>query len=557
MFKAVKNISRIGEVINILLKYSFEDVIINSSLRKFISAKKQVSFQYAANDFLEKYNRWERIRMVIEEMGATAIKLAQYLSNRPDILPEPLIKEFEKLQANVPPFSTITAKAIIEKETGQKIEDLFSYFDNHTIGSASIGQVHRVRLKSGEDAVIKVQRPQAEEKVKTDLRLLREFVKLTSGYFQNIGILNPSEIVDVFEEMMLKELDYTTEARSILRFHKIYDRYNSLKIPKPYLEYSTSKVLVLEFISGCKITDIEQIKKWGLSRRRIAEKGIKMYLMQIFKYGLFHADPHPGNILIYPNETIALIDFGMVGRLTKKQKFQISDLFFALTTQDAKAMATSIRRLSVKSEIEDFASFENDLQELIDDFIILDVGELNMKELVIRLQKIFFKYKLQMPGAIFLMFRALSILDGVGKKLYPKFNPLKYIKPYTYKIIREQYSINNIKSELQFSFAQMSSLFYSSPVDLKYIIEKIRSGELKTNISIVGFDTFIKKIDVFTNKLVLSIITTALILGSSIITVAKPETMPTVFSIPIFSVVGIAIATFLILWLLIYSIRHK
>ncbi len=557
MFKTVKNISRIGEVINILIKYSFEDVIQNSSLRQFISAKKQVSFQYAANEFLDKYNRWERIRMVIEEMGVTAIKLAQYLSNRPDILPEPLINEFEKLQANVPPFSSITAKAIIEKETGKKIKDLFLYFDNHTIGSASIGQVHRVRLMSGEDAVVKIQRPQAAAKVKTDLRLLREFVKLTENYFQNFGILNPREIVDVFEELMLKELDYTTEAKSILKFRKIYDKYPTFKIPKPYPEYSTSKVLVLEFISGCKITNIEQLKKWGLSNKRIAERGIKMYLMQIFQYGLFHADPHPGNILIYPNEDIALIDFGMVGRLTKKQKFQLADLFFALTSQDAKAMATSIRRLSVKSEIDNFSAFENDLQELIDDFIVLDIGEIDMKELVIRLQKIFFKYKLQMPGAIFLMFRALSILDGVGKKLSPKFNPLKYIKPYTYKIIKEQYSPNNIKSELQFTFAQFSSLFYSSPVDLKYIIEKIRAGELQTNISIVGFDAFLKKIDIFGNKLVLSIIITALIIGASLVVIAHPATMPTLLSIPLFSIIGIAIASVLIIWLLIYSLRNK
>ena len=557
MFKTVKNINRLGEVINILIKYSFEDVVANSALKKIISAQKQVSLQYAGGKPYYDYSRWERIRMVIEELGATAIKLAQFLSNRPDILPEPLIKEFQKLQAKVPPFSTKTAKAIIEKETGKKIEDLFSYFDNQTIGSASIGQVHRVRLISGEDVVIKVQRPQAKRQVTTDLRLMREFVKLTESYFKNFGILNPVEIIETFEESMLKELDYTTEIKNTQRFLKIFSEFKHLRVPEPYLDYSTSKILTLQFISGCKITDTKQIEKWGLSPKIIAERTLKIYLAQIFKYGLFHADPHPGNILIYPNGNIAFIDFGMIGRLSKRQKFQLADLFIALSSEDAKAMATSIRRLSVKSEIDDFATFENDLQELIDDFIVLEIGLIDIKELVVRLQRIFYKFKLQMPGSIFLVFRALSILDGVGKQIHPNFNPLKFIKSSTFRVLKDKYSPKNLKSELQFSVAQMLSLFYSSPIDLKYIIQKVRSGNISANIKITGFDLFLKKIDTFVNKIVYTLIIVALILGSAIIMLAKTEEIFTLFGIPIYSLIGFAFAIILVLWLLIYTIRNR
>ena len=556
MFKTVKNINRLGEVINILVKYSFEDVVANSALKKIISAQKQVSIQYAGKPYYD-YSRWERIRMVIEELGATAIKLAQFLSNRPDILPEPLIKEFQKLQAKVPPFSSKTAKAIIEKETGKKIDELFSYFDNYTIGAASIGQVHRVRLKTGEDVVVKVQRPQAKRQVTTDLRLLREFIKLTENYFQNHGILNPVEIIDTFEDTMLKELDYTTEIKNTQRFWKIFSEFKHLQVPKPYLAYSTSKILTLQFISGCKITDVEQLKKWGLSPKIIVERALKIYLAQVFKYGLFHADPHSGNILIYPNGNIAFIDFGMIGRLSKRQKFQLADLFIALSSEDAKAMATSIRRLSIKSEIDDFASFENDLQELIDDFIVLDIGLINIKELIVRLQKIFFKYKLQMPGSIFLIFRALSILDGIGKQIHPNFNPLKFIKSATFRVLKEKYSPKNLKSELQFSIAQILSLFYSSPIDLKYIIQKIRSGNISANIKITGFEIFLKKIDTFVNKIVFTLIIVALILGSAIIMLAKFESIFTLFGIPIYSLVGFAFAIILIFWLLFYTIRNR
>lgn len=555
--KTVRNINRLGEVINILVKYSFEDIVANTPLRKFVSAKKQVSLGYGEKPFIQ-HTRFERIRMVIEEIGPTAIKLAQFLSNRPDILPEKLINEFTKLQSSVTPFSTQIFKEIIEKETNKKIDVLFQYLDNQPIGSASIGQVHRARLTTGEDVVVKVQRPDAEKKVITDLNLLREFVRLTENYFKNVGITNPKEIVDTFEQSMLKELDYTTEARSIQQFINLYSKISFLRIPKPFPALSTSKVLITEFTSGCKINETNLMAEWGLDPKLIAEKTLKIYLSQIFRFGLFHADPHPGNILVNPAGKISLIDFGMVGKLTKNQRINFAKMLYSLVRQDAKSMASSLRRLTIKSEIADLQNFENDLQELIDDIILLDVGQIGMKEIVIKLQNVLYKYKLHIPGSVFLILRALAILEGVIRTISPNIKIIDFIKPYSKRILKEQYNPKNIKADIFSSYDQLLSLMYNSPLELKYILQKVRSGDLKTNIEIIEYERFLRKSDTFVNKLVFSILISALIIGASLsLLIDTYDVVLTIFGLPIYSVIGYSLALLLAIWLLLYTVRQK
>ncbi|UOQ81335.1 ABC1 kinase family protein [Hymenobacter sp. 5414T-23] len=321
MFKnTISNLGRIRQVAEVLIRYGFEDVVTNTALRRLVPKSRRKSWQEGEYPVFET-TRWQRIRMVIEELGPTFIKLAQALSNRADLLPQPLIDEFEKLQSNVPPFLVAQARRIIEQELGQPLEEVFLEFEEETLGSASIGQVHRARLMTGEEVVVKVQRPDVQEKVRTDLSLLRELVSLTAPFLRKQGLANPQDIVDAFERSMTKELDYTSEARSMEQFRKLYESYDTFYIPKPYREISTSKILVIEYVSGCKITDKAQLLGWELSPEKVAETGMDIYLTQIFEFGAFHADPHPGNVLVQPDGTIVLIDFGMVGRLTKQQKY--------------------------------------------------------------------------------------------------------------------------------------------------------------------------------------------------------------------------------------------
>ncbi|MCK5207123.1 MAG: AarF/ABC1/UbiB kinase family protein, partial [Cyclobacteriaceae bacterium] len=470
----------------------------------------------------------------------------QMLSNRPDLLPEPLINELEKLQDKVPPFSTEEAKGIIEKEFDKSIDDVFAYFDEKPIGSASIGQVHRARLISGEDVVVKVQRPNAKKQVSADLSLIREFVKLTENYFIKAGILNPLEIVDTFAKGLRDELDYFTEARNLEQFRTLYRDFDILYIPKPYRDLTTKKVLTIEFISGCKVNDITILKSWGIRPADVAKKGMDIYLKQIFEVGIFHADPHPGNILVKPNGKIALIDFGMVGKLMQSQKYAFAGVFISLAKKDAKGMAINLRRLAIDHEIEDMRAFEYDLNDLIQDFVVLNDDDSSVRDFTARLQTLSYKYKLQMPGVIFLILRSLSILEGTAKTLDPKFDILENIKPYGIKLIAEQYSLKNISGELSHTISQAFSLLYNLPLEMRDIVKQIRKGKIVLNTRQIGFEKYQRQLDFMANRLVMAIIIGALIIASALsYGSALEKDVAGLFGVPYFSIFCLLVAGFL------------
>ena len=507
MFKnTISNLTRIKQVAEVLLKYGFEDVVTTTPLRRLVTKGRRLSWQHDDRAVFET-TRWERIRLVIEELGPTFIKLAQALSNRADLLPQELIDEFEKLQSNVPPFEVALARQIVEEELKQPLAAVFAEFDDVPIGSASIGQVHRARLLTGEDVVVKIQRPGVQEKVRGDLALLHELVRLTAGFLRNHGLANPQDVVDAFERSMSKELDYTAEARSMEQFRKLYADYANFYIPKPYRELSTAKVLVIEFVAGCKITDKPQLEAWGLSPATVAETGMDIYLTQIFEFGVFHADPHPGNVLVQPDGRIVLIDFGMVGKLTKQQKYAFAGVFIGMARQDARGMAANFRRLALTAEIPDMRAFEGDLSQLIEDFALLDVKEMSMSDLADALQTIIYDYKLQVPGAVFLILRALVILEGIGKVLHPSFNTFEFVSPYGAKIIREQYSRENILSEAEYTGTQLLALLQTLPADVRQIVRKISKGDLRVKVELSGYTSLLRKADQLVGRAILALLT--------------------------------------------------
>ena len=552
-----RNIGRTREILAILIKYGFEDVVANSTLRNLVTESMRLRWLRDEKPALE-YTRWERIRMAAEELGPTFVKLAQVLSNRPDIVPEALVKEFEKLQDRVPPFEFAKVRVIIERETKLKIEDIFDEFSEVPMASASIGQVHKAKLKTGEEVVVKVQRPDVQDIVDRDLSILREVVQRSDRYLKKQGVLNAEEVVNVFERTMQKELDYLNEARNIERFRNYYVNRSDFYVPKVYREYSTAKILILEFVRGCKITDVRQLREWDISPEKIVERGMDIYLSQIFEHGFFHGDPHPGNILVRQDSTIILLDFGMVGQLMKKDKYAFAGIFIAMSRNDAREMANQFRKLAVEDNITDMRQFVYDLNDLIEDYAHLDVSESSIQDVITRLQKIMFNYKITVPGGVFIIFRAFAILEGIGKKMHPNFKTYDFIRPYGVKLITEQLKPENLASEAQSRFSSLSSFLSSIPVELRSILQKTQKGKLHFEVELQGYGYALKKWDSITNRIVITYIICALIMGSSIALLGTyPEEMQFVYGINKWSFIGYCIAGGMFVVLLYTILRRR
>lgn len=551
-----KNIKRTREIIGVLVKYGFEDIITNSTLRNFVTESKRLTWTRQDKPVFD-YSRWERIRMVVEELGPTFVKLAQILSNRPDMLPQPLIDEFEKLQDHVPPFPIEQVRTTIKKELGKDLEHYFNEFNPVPLASASIGQVHKAQLKDGTEVVVKIQRPGVKQVIELDLGIMKDVVNRTERYLKKQGIINAGDVVHALDRSMSKELDYRNEARNIRRFRKLYKDYKNFYIPKAYKDLTTEKVMVIEFASGCKISDVKQLRAWGHDPRKVAENGMDIYLTQIFEYGIFHADPHPGNVLVRKDGVICLIDFGMVGQLNYNDKSAFANIFVAMANRDPRAMASSMKKLSIEDNITDIRTFEYDLNEVIEDYASLDISESSLADMISRLQKIMYDYQMRVPGGIFLIFRAMAILEGIGKQIHPNFNTYEFVRPYGVKLIKQQFKPTNLYNEFSYRFSQFSSFIESLPVEIKSILQKTRKGNLHFEVELQGYGYLLKKMDSITNRISITLIIVALIIGSSIIsTVDFPNEHRIWHGMPMISVMGLSAAGFLFL-ILVYSIFRR
>lgn len=552
----IRNLGRLRQILSIFVKYGFEDVISNSTLRNLVPESLRLTWLRQEKPALQ-YSRFERIRMAAEELGPTFVKLAQILSNRPDLIPEGLVKEFEKLQDRVPPFESHEAISIIELELGKPIHEIFSDFKTVPIASASIGQVHKATLLDGTDVVVKVQRPEVKVLVERDLQLIHEIVQRSDRYLKKQGVLNAMDVVTAFERSMVKELDYQNEARNIQRFKTFYKNETTFYIPSVYRNISTDKVLVIEYVSGCKFTDKKQIKEWNLNPKKIVETGLNIYLKQIFEYGYFHADPHPGNILIRPDGIIVLIDFGMVGQLSNRDKMAFANVFIAMAEKDSRKMANAMRKLAVSDGIKDLRFLESDLQELIDDYVLLDVSEGSITDVITKLQNILVRYEMVVPAGVFLIFRALAILEGIGKIMHPTLNTYDFIRPFGAKILQQKFSPENLWSEIQYRTDQISGFLTGFPNDLRELLAQAKSGKLNVTINHQGYGYLLKKLDSIVNRIILTFLICTFIISSSIIaSLPVPVQFMTRQGLPIWSVIGYTIAAILCI-ILIYAIVRR
>lgn len=525
-----KLLRRYRQIINILVKYGFQDILADAG----VSLKARVLEAFLPKETIAKIHdqsKWERMRLAVEELGTTYIKFAQILSNRPDVIPLELVTEFEKLQSHVPAFPGALAKAIIEQETGKKTDELFSEFDEKPFASASIAQVHFATLKDGNKVALKVRRPDIVEKIELDIDIMKYLARKMEEH-HIYEELDPQGIVRAFESAIHKELDLVHEGYNLQRFAQNFEGSDTVFVPKYYPEYTTKKLLTMEFVDGVHPYDKEGLARIGADGHQVAKNGMAALFRQIFEFGFFHADPHPGNLFVMPNNRVCFIDFGMMGTVLKSDVEFFADIVYGVTNRDSKSLIWGLKNIAVSQKFEGNKTFEYEIEDLINDYHALPADQVNMTELFNSLLSFVNKYNIHMPGDYFLLSKCLVTIEGVAKRIDPGLDIIKELEPHINKTLTDEFSPWNIIKRLLGSARDSLSLVESLPRDLREIIGKVKKGEIKISVEHEGIAELTNKIDLSSNRIAGGFIIGSVLMASAILIAVSFPPMYKHFSIP-------------------------
>ncbi|MCK4650099.1 AarF/ABC1/UbiB kinase family protein [Candidatus Pacearchaeota archaeon] len=551
-FNGLTDIKRLKRIISVLTGQGFGYFIEELDLKHYIPFSERTKLKKAKR---EKKSAPLRLRLAFEELGPTFVKFGQLMSTRPDLLPEEFITELSKLQDKVPSFSHRQVKEQIEKELGKPINHIFSYFSKDPIASASIGQVHKAKLKNGKKVAVKIQRPNIEKTIDEDLDILTFFANLIDKYIPSLEIYNPKGLVEEFEKTIKKELNYEIEGNNILRFHQNFKDSETVVVPKIYQDYSTKKILTMSFIEGTKISELWRIKGKWLNKKTIAQNGIDAFFKQILIYGFFHADPHPGNIFVLKNNVLAFLDFGMMGHVDKELMQKLTNLFTATINKDIDKIVEEFVNLSLVGGEIDAESFKSDVSDIVDEYYGISLKKIEMGKMINQIISIGGKYHIIFPANFVLLIKALTTIESIGAKLDPDFNIMEASKPFIKKIAKRKMSPKYIFNNFVENLSKTKDSMIVLPQKINAILNELQSGKLKTKIEQEEFEELESRIDKSSSKISISLITAAIIISSTVI--LQIDKGPSLFGISIFALIGFSIAAFLIVWLIFSIIISK
>ncbi|MHB8859797.1 MAG: ABC1 kinase family protein [Thermoleophilia bacterium] len=498
--------------------------------------------------------RGEHMRRLLEELGPTFVKFGQLLSTRPDAIPEDIIYELRKLQDDVPPFPLEIIEETIESELGLTIERLFLEFEQTPIAAASIGQVHRAVLPNGDRVVVKVQRPEAEAQVRADIDLLYQLAHLLRDHSPFELFFDPVGIVDQFSRGIRNELDYHVEARNAERFQENFYGDETVRVPKVYWQYSTSRVLTLEYLDGIQLVDVEQSLMDLGERRALATTIAQCWLKQVYIDGFFHGDPHPANIMVFDDGTIGLVDFGIAGRLSSEDRQNIISLFLDVMNERIESIPKRLSSLGVDFPRSKEAEFVTETRDMFTKYYGASLDEIDP---VVVMRDVFgaiYRLQLKLPSQYLLLERVAATLEGIGKELYPGFNVFEFARPYTREFLRRRNSPENLLARGSREVQGYVSLLREYPQQIHDALEQITGGELRVNFVHRNLEDPMRRFTAVTNRLVIAIMLASIILGSSIIGLFA-QGGPTLMGISVFALAGFLSAGFFGLWLIVGILR--
>ena len=529
--RLVRNTARFHEVVAVAMKYGIAPWL--SGIRTgWVQRHLRTSDGQQISDLPEAV----RVRLALTELGTTFIKLGQILSTRADLIGPELAEELSKLQSSTPPDAVEDVLALITEELGSPAEVVFREFDPVAFASASIGQVHHAVLPDGQAVVVKVQHSGIEERVRNDLEILIQLAELAENYSKDIARYRPLATAREFARTLRDELDFTREQNNLSRFSRNFREDSSIAIPASYLQCCSRRILTMDCLAGIELTDRKALEDSDCDLSEIARRGANMFLQMVFRDGFYHADPHPGNLMVLPGSVIGLLDCGMVGRVDEELREQIEDLLMAAIDRDSKRLQECVVELGEVPTDFDRSMLQNDLVNFVDDYAGQSLDDFDLSGSLNGMIEIIRQHHILLPARVSLLIKMLVMLEGTAHQLSPDFNIIELLEPYRAESIKRRLSPQRAWRKLQAAQRDWTRLAETFPSDVSDIMNRIRRGSFNVNLEH-------RKLDSITNRLVLGILTAALFVGSA--SLWSNQVPPKLGDVSIPGSMGCAIAVYL------------
>lgn len=506
-----RHFNRYRQILSVFMRYGFRDWLGQLGLLEGVNLDE--AGPSSPVDSAARASAAERFRLALEELGPTFMKLGQILSTRPDLLPPEFIVELTKLQNEATPLPYLTIKELIERELDQPIEAAFQFVAVDPIGTASLAQVHAARLRDGVDVVVKVQRPGIETNIRADLDILQDVAGLLQNVRNADRLINLPEIAEDFAYTLWQELDFEQEGRNADTFRQNFAGEDQVRFPMIYWAYTTPRLLVMEHLRGMPINDIASLDRAGHDRHEVASQAARFIIKEILEDGFFHADPHPGNLVVLRDGVIGVMDFGMVGWLSYRLRQQLAQLFIALARRDTDAVVTRLLQINIAPPDVDQAKLSRDLTRLLRKYHGRQLSNIRAGDFLGDLTPIVRRHRLRIPTELWLLFKALVILQGVGMHLDPRFNLFADAQPFIRQLSLAQWSPNALQESAIRTSVSLSDLLNTTPE----LLRKAEEGQIKLIIEIAGLQEILGRVSEITDRLNVAIILAAIILGLSLL----------------------------------------
>ncbi len=543
--RRLRNLGRIAKIGEVAVRHGFGYLAERIGGKRFRKQGVKEGVRFASEG--------ARLRMFLEELGTTFIKLGQLASTRIDIFPPGIVEELKKLQDAVPPAPFPQIKALVESELGKPLREAFAQFEEEPIASASIAQVHLAKTPSGQEVVVKVQRPGVEKKVIEDLELLLDITELAEKRLSTARLYRVHEIAKELSSAMRDELNFMIEAENADRLRRVLSNEPNVYIPKIYWELSTPYVLTMERIEGTKITDYIHTSQDNSLRKKTAQQLAELFFKQIAIYGVFHADPHPGNIFVLPDGRFAFMDFGLVGTLNRTLKNNLLRLSQALVEQDVDAIAELFYIIGIVPEDVETPMLSADIEELFARYSHIPPRKVKISDLYYSVSDIARKYRIRLPRSFSLLGKCMAELEGLCIELDPEFDPRKVLEPLAHRFLAEQFKPSNVWKETTRLLRENASLLLELPRQLSQVLNRAERGALKVRFEYDRIDRPLSRLNIIANRLSFSIIVAAILVASSL--VMQTNIQPFLWGYPLLGIVGYILAGMMGFWLLISIIR--